>query len=332
MKKALSLILALIMCLSLCACGGEPDVETQGSMAEIPTTENHYDVTTAPSSTDTEPTDTMPTEDPEKNERYEYALSLLSKDIHPEQGNEFKEAYEILTELDDYKDAKEYLSRFTIIPNVLLFWTGSELNAFGEVIEEVVCNYCYDAQGQIILGPTFDCYQPRTSPDDYIYLYTYNSDGRVIEKQLFEYQAPQFPDHPPYSKLISSLLLTYNDLDQLVEKRGVNADGTTASIATLSYDDAGMLVKEETQYSNGAFLSVSYIYDGAGRLIKLDYMEPYSDLSCEYNEDGLLSKELSGGRVGKECFYDNGLLVCVQYEECTTNYTYGDYYCYTPAE
>ena len=129
------------------------------------------------------------------------------------------------------------------------------------------------------------------------------------------------------------MLLTYNDLGQLVEKRDVNEDGTTASIATLSYDDAGMLVKEETQYSHGACMSATYIYDDdAGRLIKLDYGKDYTDARYAYNEDGLLSKELRGSKVVKEWFYENGLLVCVQYEDCTTNYTYGDYYCYTPAE
>lgn len=345
MKKTISLLLALVMCLSLCACGsGE---QSSGTEAQNNATEEQNNATGG----QTNASEAQPVEDPEKTQRYEYALSLLNKELHQKQGNEFKEAYEVLTELGDYKNAKAYLERFTIIPNALLSCATGNVNAFNETKITDTVFYLYDSKGRVIGEPCADEISGRVDFSQY-QINTYDNAGRLIEQKLihggfFSYNG----------------LYKYNDAGLLIEIKYITVrDGTTFLVQTREYNDAGQMIKRESMtsdyqknvhefvYENGLLIKVhkwygyasSYPTDGTTIEITYEYKNGLLDRVCErYDngytylyeyENGLLMRVVCNDENIVSNIYENGRIVREQGNDYFVEYIYGDYYCYTPAE
>ena len=322
MKKAISLLLALVLCLSLCACGGGNDTpETKGNEENNAPTESQVETTDAPEATED------PAIEAEREKQYNIALAKLETSIFNGQSAAFKEAYEILSQLGDYRDAQAYLARFTILPNMRLMETYSKTNVFGEEEYSYSMDYGYNADGKIAYdakgcSTSFDPYATRT-------IYTYNEDGIVVEE----------------TRVVGSMTdqkttIIYNADGTVAQKDYLSADGTV-STQTFAYDDAGKLttmvwVESEATYEytyndNGVLISV--VGKGKGYTETTEY---------SYDTDGNLVNEsitlkVPGAKLfsSKSYFYENGNLVRVE-ENSEQNglvvitYTYGDYYCYTP--
>ena len=336
MKKALCLILALVMCLSLCACS--EDVPNGTTTA----TENN---------TDTSNIQTETTEDEtEKQVKYDYALAQLeaSKTDYTDPSALVKEAYDILIELDSFKDAKNYLQQITIIQDVCILIESFQTNAFGEKTDQYEFPRGYDLESRLSWF-SYHEYIPgfETPKCDLVYIYSYENNGRVGS-------------------------LTY--------KNAVKNE--TISIRTNQYDENGKITAETVQYSGGSISVYNHEYNAAGQCIKSLYDGWYEEFKYDekghkiemvkcfdngykyvekyyYNDSGDIiqivgddiyqQEESSAQQQNKlyirEYVYDTGRIVaekyystynlenpkdsfnCVEY-----NYVYGDYYCYTPAE
>lgn len=367
MKKALSVILALVMCLSLWACSEDvPDTTTNSTENDITisgtdTTPSPSEDATVPSTTEpttpptetepttppteteptappteteppaTEPPTTAPTEDnTEKQARYEHALTLLeaSTTDYTAPSALVKEAYDILSEMGGYKDADKYLRRITIIPDVCLRLITT--NTFGEITSQYPRGY--DATGQMIwFFDHSDIYNPVLFST-----YTFDEKGRIIS-QTTKYKDGTTGSVKTYQ---------YDDVGNMITETTVNSSGRQ-SVTTHEYDDTGRRIKTiYDQYDHGYD---EYTYDDHGNLIERygrydtnDWKETYT-----YDEFGNIIK-ISGTIPGNSAFetiteysYDNSCVVFEkEYEISDGNmrherefkYVYGDYYCYTSAE
>ena len=117
MKKAISLLLALVMCLSLCACGNSSDVDSNTVATNNSTTEPTTEFSTEPSTT-TEPTTEFSTE-PSTTEVDSTTSNIIE--------------IELTTE-----NWKEYFDTENV---VLGYWW--ERNAFGEILQLLEVTFYY---------------------------------------------------------------------------------------------------------------------------------------------------------------------------------------------
>lgn len=402
MKKALSLIFALVLCLSLCACSEDtPTVPNDTEPSTTVHTHNWKDATcdapkTCSSCGATEGFTldhqwtrescadpytcslcnatngegdkhsvydgvcsgcgkTLEELEKEPGYQYQLALELLSA---WDSGNEEREmAYQLLSGLDDYKDAADYLSRITVIPDVRLYWICEESNAFGEVSWSEQLNYHYNAMGLAIAAPNCEYYGANSLPwQDY---YSYDDQGRVIQKDshsmgigdtntMYIYNdAGQLVETKVlvYENTYSLTKHFYNEAGQEIRFERLYADGRE-TVVTYTYDDSGNRIRMEQVDNGGEAIVTTYEYDSAGR--KIHSKRDIWEWNYEYDSDGkLVFYSYIYRWSGDECYtkevhysYENNKLISVKFiqhdyddvYEYVTNYIYGDYYCYTPAE
>ena len=431
MKKAVSLILALVMCLSLCACNQAPAGNTNPNL-QIPGTVDSV-TPTGPAPTGPAPTEQAPTistehthdwleatctaprtckicgettgetaqhqwnrttctapytctlcnassgeegthvisegvcvvcgNDLETIEKepasvYQKAITALEyKHYGSHYGNErIREAYDILVGLGDYKDAAQYVKRFTILPDRLLGWECEVVNAFGEIERTAKGYYGYDVKGQMIFYPAYECclYSDiRYNGDIIHYECEYDELGRVIQRTYLYGNNPQY-----------RTTYAYDEEGKLAESRVryVHSD-TTASLTKYFYDDAGKENRRETLMENGSQEVITFSYDQTGNLIREEKTQgsesgvvtyayddfgnciraqgdDYTEHGYQYDSEGNLIKHTYDQPSGLEEYdyaYENGRIVSVRCthtfgtsESYLSNYVYGDYYIYTP--
>lgn len=310
MKRMYVIFLVIVFCLSLCACqnpGEGQDGAVQSTAGESTQTETNAS--------------TQPTEDPQiaqqKKSDYERALRLLASSASPGYESGVRTAYELLTALGDYEQAQAYLDCITVIPDMLIRAEYYNVNAFGEENLIYPCYYGYDREGRLLFG--VGTYQEMT--------YSFYS---------------------------------YNELDQIDSVRVAWTDGSTRAVHTYVYDggelaainilwDDGSL--EERIYENGLLVrqkgegySGTFTYDENGLLLKEEWGSvSIGEYEYEFDADGNVIRSVAHFKSGgvtvddvREYTYENGRLATETFEEYGYTYkivyTYGDYYCYTPAE
>ena len=377
MKKAISLLLALVLCLSLCACGEDtPTVPNDTEPSTTVHTHNWKDATCdAPKtcetcgqtegeklehqwerSTCTDPYTcalcnatngegdnhsisdgvcrgcgkTLDAREKEPGYQYQVALEMLSGT-----NEDRMKAHQLLSNLGDYKDATEYLGRFTILPDILLSWTYEETNAFGEIVYTEVLNYDYDHKGNLVKAPCGDYYNYDTVFIVHLlslehYEYRYDSNGRLIEQEI--------------GNTITQY--EYNEQGVLVKATAKSGENTK-SVTEFTYNEAGLCIREDSLYADGSSYYTEYTHDSEGRVLRkrsynkadAQYINSYA--YYEYDEAGKcikLSKYNGDADDRHSCdyIYESDRVIAVNYHYgdtvLVTNYVYGYYYCYTPAE
>ena len=254
-----------------------------------------------------------------KGGRYSKALKLI-------EDGKYKEAYEILEELGDYKDSKELLSRFRYVPvksefanseedyTVTLKATLNKKNLPSKITyidgeEENTIKFTYDSKGRLTLEEFF-------TGDDYWYKheYSYDSDGNVIEIKI--------SDDDGFLGGIWKII--YDSKGNKIKEEYETSYGERR-ITEYTYDSKGNLILEEREYSNDDWDRIEYTYDSKGNLIKIEFESDFQSSTTEYTYDskGNLIKEESesdgGYRNVTEYIYDSkGNLI----EEVSE----GDYY------
>lgn len=324
MKKAISLLLALMLCLSLCACGGGNDApETKGNEEIDNPIENQVETTEDPAL------------EAEREKQYNIALRKLETSVFDGQSAAFKEAYEIFAQLGDYKDAQAHLEKYTILPDMRLMETCSEVNAFGEEVNSCSRDYGYDAEGKTVYDPK-DCSTPYDSTTRTIY--TYNEEGVVIEEVRIS-----------GTMTVQKTSITHDEVGNVIKKESLDADGTTTT-QTFDYDAMGRLetmmeVLVVEPYGDTYKVTSKYTYDDNGVLVSVVEKGDGGTETTEYAYDAngnllteTITLDLKYGpdqETVKSYFYENGVLVRVEENSgenslIVITYTYGDYYCYTP--
>ena len=289
MKKLIALLLALVMCLSLCACGADAEkielydkydklidymedekydkayeyivkkaMKAEGSGSEEGGLEG--DLAEKEQARQNEYDRLMREienlEDSLAND-YTYSMSYQVEGSDEWTWIEGSEAYlrlrDDLLAMDGYKDTKELAERFTVLEDMMIGTIVTWTDALGNNNEEKnLLPYAYDKEGNIIKGVVPEEFQSFTSTWDR-YNYEYDADGMLV-----------------------SLKLMYDDTINAVIDITYNADGT---VAGYEYKSAG-----------GYTRSATYIYEG-GRLVQQTYTDGYGDqyvINYTYNEAGQL--------------------------------------------
>lgn len=220
MKRTLSLILALILCMFLFAC------QSSGS---------------------------SPSESPEEQAQklidYNKALDLLdnakamdSLDCY----NDMQKAYAILADLGNYKDVQTILARFeacileaetlegkidySIYTNDgLLLWSNSGARG------AFTCTYTYNNAGQITKKL---CTTPQVS---YYYSYEYDAEGNMSMEYYSGYSMPSGSYSAESTRHYSDY--SYDSDGRLLSKKATLATGDIMTY-TYTYDNAGRLIQE----------------------------------------------------------------------------------------
>lgn len=231
--------------------------------------------------------------------------------------------FEQLTQLADYKDCGEYLARFVTIPSMLTKVVERKTDQLGNVREDRLESYGYDAQGSIVsllaesLAEQYGIY----TDYDTVYL-TYDAAGKVSGATIGS------------GNNVSGVCVpTYDETGKLVSMHVQRSNGQYTS--TFTYDDQGRLSRVDIPkgiYGNAMFYE--YTYDDNGVLVKKvkDWHNGYYSLTSEYTyQNGVVSEiaqtytqRYSSGYTNHYAYtYDaQGRPVSAAYTTTNSNYTY----------
>lgn len=339
MKRITALALALVLCFSLCACGGDTeklelyekyedlidymeDGDYQNALSWVMTKaqskQNNQDNEDGPGLSGKQETYDRLCRELETLEEHlangwDYWYSYL-----PEGSEEYvslygSEAYlqlrQELLNLDGYKDSQELAARFTVVEDVLLSVTRTYTDALGNEHQDTMAHYAYNAQGQICSGP---------APEEVSYLaylitpsWEYDDNGRLV-----------------------CLKEVSGDTVEAVLNIFYNADGTTdrteyknASGGTYSYQyvyEDGRLVQRNRTDGYDTYIQ-TYTYNDAGQLIKTEEQNAQQN-SWYYVDTAIYTYDAAGNVASKresEFEFVDGVLDSENYIRQYT-YTYDD--------
>lgn len=340
MKKALSLLLALVLCLSLCACDENIQDNTDGTE----NVGNAGDTLTGTEGT----TDATTNDNLDKEAKYQEAIeSLMIFEEQPEFEAAYYEkieaVYNMLVALGDYKDAQKYLEYFIVVPNVVLYSEERSIDAFDRETVKLAQMFGYDAKGNQVW---------KINGGRDVFRYSYNENGLLIESR------DNWGD--AYTYITTG---NYDEQGRVTDRTTVQEDGTThhtiyqyedndswtvtTDNGTPSYNEAeynenGQLVKL-TQYpqeyldgiKSHSYTVSLYEYDADGNKIKDQYTRYYVDIKGIGEEATSKTYEAYSSTIVFN--YTNGQLT--DYESWDSDgdahhyyYTYGTFYWYISPE
>ena len=331
MKKALSLILALVMCLSLCACGGSNTDTSNPANDEANNPKTDSNNTTG---------DTT-----HKEELYTAVIEKLNQLVgnskDPVSLTEEDATYliEKLTELGDYKDSLQIMDSFSVFSNMLVSITEIAGDKMGNEIKSDIF-YEYDSKGRVISTST-DQVREKFGLLAYCFpgelVFSYNEDGTVSEiivDYFGEILARCTPQYNEWGAIDSVHILTndsefsanfeYDAQNRLISSQMPNSRYYSGDIRefTYAYNDVGQMI-EKDMYCSGLLSRVvtTYTYEGE-TLISVEEIEttsrPWGATSItashtySYTQDGRIEKvaitydpyDPTEQYVTKECVYN----------------------------
>lgn len=273
MKKAISLVLALIMCLSLCACGESSQQAESGG---------------------------------KKEDIYASALLLLEESQGAEENasEKVKEAHELLVSLGEYEDAKEYLAKITQ-QEVCVAKEKTNYDAFGQPGSYTI-SYQYDTSAR--LASEYDDSEGMTKYFEYdagnrvvsetrkvfdqiIYVgtYSYNGDGQctlhtakhnsgLTVETFYHYDenGNQIKESYMLGDIDNEVTFAYNDAGLLIEKRKAGVGGYTYKYEHICGDTGDVqkrIVDFASDYHTPYIHTENYTYDNGN----LTLIETYDE-------------------------------------------------------
>ena len=278
MKKSLALALALIMGLTLSACGQS---ERYPQIADMLDAGEYENAMLAIYEMYREQNPITPTADPELERKYntltcalesleEYtenrydmsSFSFVYFDGYEHIAYEGMDAvawlYDTAKELGDYENARQIAGSFTVLENVPLEKVYSYTDALGNRTESSRVYYVYDRWGNL-LSQSLDA---GAVADHYLYNYgtpeyTYDENGAVSTLRYLS-----------GSTVNCVIDYTYNEDGTVATERYRDRAGNEYSI-TYRYENGVLLRAEGVPYAEGSkeTMTVEYVYDDNGRLI-----------------------------------------------------------------
>ena len=218
------------------------------------------------------------TPDPKEKE-YENALVLLAN-------CDYVGAKAAFEALGDYRDAKEYLSRFYYMPvSVEYDMTGKKgtndvaYNSLNLPMSETtirsdvqaVCKFLYDANGNIIEQIMTN--NTEAGPEISNYVYTYDDNGYLLTA-----------NYTGYDGYVSSYTFSYDDKGNNIKQ--IYVDEYATYEYSMTYDENGNMLTQDLVY-NGEFevMNVVLTYDGGIVIREVCTYDDGSQESLEYGYD-----------------------------------------------
>ena len=306
MKRTFTLFLAVLMCLSLCACGGaakQEEYEKAMTYLESGMLDNALAAFIELGNFN----DSMAMV--ETINAYKNALELL-------ENGELENAYLAFKELDGFYDSEEILEDFQFVQTSVDTYTDGK-NTRSEEHE-------YNKDGSLSVTTIYELNGKKVNR--YFKLYTYNNrdnsktietiyDGKTTIEEEYKYDSS---GNETYYKLIASETNTYqwwyyyyDDAGNRIksESYDIYDSSTPLYIQHMEYDEHNQLIRSyyvedgkvtrETVYENS--------YDESGNLVK-EVVAGGATITYEYNAEGMMIRQTyqypSGSTVNYEYEYD----------------------------
>lgn len=341
MKKALSLILALVLCLSLCACGNNDQTGTPEAQASIPNNPV-LEPSHAPSFTAPIDPDNGITSDADQTllNRYSKILSCLEAATIPgevvliydwDDGSQYawqdalRYCYEQLQGMeavdsllgDDVADRQALLSGFTVIRDQKLRKSCKSEDNLGNVSEGDVNSWTYDAEGRMnyvydasLISEWEEMYRADGSA-----VLSYDEDGYLIEIKFM---------HQSMDIVYAILTYHYNEQKQLTHT--VYKTNYEQITYNYTFNSDGKVSKIEWIWGNGGNIRywITFAYEGDLLKERIYYQADidetdhywYEATVYTYDEKGHLSSStktvsvwFSNGELRERTVY-NSTFVC----------------------
>lgn len=162
-------------------------------------------------------------------EGYSYWVEEL--DDYLRDGELLAYAYDLLQQLDGYKESQAYLERFSIYPDMLMEITLQNVDNLGNESSSIIAAYEYDADGRI-----------------------YCTDDEIMQEKYGIAEIDRYDEG----------YFTYDDKG-VVSLITVGSGNYVDAICTPSYDENGRLVSMHVALNSGEYTS-TFTYDEAGRV------------------------------------------------------------------
>lgn len=304
MKKTIAFLLAFLLCLSLCACGGETDskkdkddedeeseeellyekysdlidyMEEGQYEAAIDHITQIYEEEQANLPDVPEDAEELYANTTRALESYQQGYGFWNSETEATMyGNDLMQyIYENLTTLGDYKDSEEILARIVIIPDTLLSVSCvNSDNLDNKSTSTSTREYNKDGQLTILkspLSPEMDTHilGGNLWGDRHLF---YDESGKLAKLQI-GYFYNETPD------IRAAIACTYDDNGNLTGME-INTDGGETHLTEYTYDDNGNLIKV-TCTSYYMYIT-TYTYNDAGALIQ-EVRETYSSDGTSLN-------------------------------------------------
>lgn len=330
MKKLITLMLALVLCLGLCACGEDAEkielYDKYDKLIKYMEKEKYdkafeYIMKKAEKAQTDEDKSGIEGDLAEKDQARQEEYDRLCREIEnleeslannytysmsyqPEGSEDWvwvegSEAYLVLREqllaMDGYQDTEELAERFTVLEDMLIGTTETWTDALGNNNEnQNNLPYAYDKDGRIIKGVAPEELQDFAGTWEH-YNYEYDADGMLISLKVI------------YDDTISAVIdITYN-ADGTVAGYEYKNSGGSARSATYIYE-GGRLIQQTFADHYGDQYVVNYTYDEAGQLV-MTQEEEVDDSSWRYVDTVVYTYDADGNvatkRVSEQYYYND---------------------------
>ncbi len=217
----------------------------------------------------------LPKEDSELQPKYTEACDLLKE-------GDYEGAYDLFSQLGDYKDSKTHLSKFAYLPTEIL----KEDDGMGENIVIYRTRYTYNEKGLLTEG---------------VGQYTNDEGPGYSEKLEYNHKGQLTVNKTESEAGYSTLEFEYNDKGQLIKRVGCTEGANVGGITTYSYGEDSLLKEAVMQSYIGTDTAnyqneqpyhtdkVTYTCDNDGRYIKAEssYGDGGITYTASYNKNGL---------------------------------------------
>ena len=320
MKKLIALLLALVMCLSLCACGADAQkIELYDKYDKLIgyMEDNKYDKAYEYIAKKALNADNN--KDQARQEKYEDLLREIENlEESLSNGYTYSMSYQMegsdewtwvegseaclrlrdeLLAMDGYKDTKELAERFTILEDMLISTTETWIDALGNNNENTTNNpYIYNKDGRIVRGLAPEEFQDVAGTWS-TYNYAYDADGKLVSlKEMFD------------ETVESVINITYNTDGTVASTEFKSASGN-AQNNVYTYEDGRLVQQTYTNCYSEQYV-INYTYNEAGQLI-MTQEEEVSNYPWRYVDSVTYTYDASGKvatkRVSEYYYYNNQL-------------------------
>ena len=310
MKKIISVLLVLALAVALAACG---NTDTNDTENPTNTTESTSDTTSTTETTESEEEKALR----ETQARYKKVKEYLAKYLengsfrdddwkYYEGTNALVYLYTEFEALGDYEDCAEILSRFTVLPDLLMSITNTKIDNLGNVAENCPYNdYYIDEFGRISFYDSKFSYDERGTLTEYNnpiikflgiahyryeYKYEYDNIGNITKVKAIRWGAVEIiaiPEYDANGNIVKATIqtdkdtytniYTYDAKNRLIaaEKATMDSYGNFfyPTSYTYHYDETGNLTEENYLYTNEREYryQITYSYDENGNCTEMNY-------------------------------------------------------------
>lgn len=209
-----------------------------------------------------------------------YRYAAEDKLYHPESGEEFERQdaltyiYEQLTNLGDYCQAKEFLARFTIVPDKLTGVAQLCTDYQGNVTEVWQSRYGYDSNGMLIWGQGEEIIEKYGVNSYAVQYFTYDPKGRIAEIVTDDGQTQGVPIFDNAGKLVGMHVLgkdteyttvyTYGTGHRVIRMGVSKSESYYPLVYEYAYDNEGRLITKTISQGNSFAATSTYTYEDHG--------------------------------------------------------------------